>query len=186
MSYTAILKDATERMEKALTHMQDQLQGIRTSRATSALVDNIRVDYYGTPTPVSQLASVSIPEARQLVLKPFDASILEELGKAIQKSDLGITPESDGKVIRITMPPLSGDQRKKFAAKAKELCEEGRVALRNVRRDVNKHADAEQKKSELTEDENRKLHDDIQKLLKDSEGRVDALLDKKTKEVMEL
>jgi len=186
MSYTAILKDATERMEKALTHMQDQLQGIRTSRATSALVDNIRVDYYGTPTPVSQLASVSIPEARQLVLKPFDASILEELGKAIQKSDLGITPESDGKVIRITMPPLSGDQRKKFAAKAKELCEEGRVALRNVRRDVNKHADAEQKKSELTEDENRKLHDEIQKLLKSYEDKVGERQEAKTKEIMEV
>lgn len=186
MSYQDILKDAKERMEKAITHMQDQLQGIRTSRASSALVDNIRVDYYGTPTPVSQLASITIPEPRQLVIKPFDASVLQELGKAIQKSDLGITPESDGKVIRLTMPPLSGDQRKKYAAKAKELCEEGRVALRNVRRDVNKHADQEAKDGGLTEDDNRKLHDEIQKLLKTYEEKVQERQDAKTKEIMEV
>ena len=186
MSYQDILKDAKNRMEKALGHMQDQLQGIRTSRASSALVDNIRVDYYGTPTPVGQLASITVPEPRQLVLKPFDASVLGELGKAIQKSDLGITPENDGKVIRLNMPPLSGDQRKKFAAKAKELCEEGRIALRNVRRDVNKHADQEQKGGDLTEDDNRKLHDEIQKLLKSYEDKVAERQEAKTKEIMEV
>ena len=186
MSYDQIVKDTSDRMDKAVKHLQDHLRSIRTSQASPALVENIRVDYYGTPTPISQLASISIPEPRQLMLKPFDANALPEMSKAIQKSDLGITPENDGKVIRLNMPPLSGDQRKKFAAKAKELCEEGRIALRNVRRDVNKHADQEQKGGDLTEDDNRKLHDEIQKLLKSYEDKVAERQEAKTKEIMEV
>jgi len=186
MTYQAIHKDAKARMEKALAHLHEVLRGIRTSRASSALVDNIRVDYYGTPTPLNQLAAISIPEPRQLVIKPFDASVIQEISKAIQKSDLGIAPESDGKVIRLNMPPLSGDQRQKYAAKAKELCEEGRISMRNVRRDVNKHADAEKKSGDLTEDENHKLHEDIQKLLKEYEDKVTEAHDKKNAEIMEV
>ena len=186
MTYDELVEDTKERMNKALAHMADQLKGIRTSRASSALVDNIRVDYYGTPTPISQLATISIPEPRQLVIKPFDMGALQELTKAIMKSDLGITPESDGKVVRLTLPPLSGDQRKKYAAKAKELCEEGRVSLRNVRRDVNKHADQIQKSGEMTEDENRKLHDEVQKLLKLFEEKVGERQEAKTKEILEV
>jgi len=186
MSYKAIMEDGTDRMDKAVKHLQDMLRSVRTGQASPALVENIRVDYYGTPTPISQLGQISIPEPRQIMIKPFDASVLKEMGKAIQKSDLGISPQDDGKVLRLTLPQLSGDQRKKYAAKVKEMCEEARVAMRNTRRDLNKLGDQKKKDGELTEDENRKLHDDIQKLLKDSEGRVDALLDKKTKEVMEL
>ncbi len=183
MSYDAILKDGTGRFEKSIGHLKEQLRGIRTGRATTALVDNIRVDYYGTLTPISQLASVSIPEPRQILIKPFDASILKEMGKAIMKSDLGSAPQDDGKLLRLTLPPLSGEQRKKFASKVKEFCEETRIALRNTRRDLNKHSDAEQKSGDLTEDDNRKLHDEIQKVLKEHEGKVDEILKAKVAEI---
>ncbi len=186
MSYEAVTKEANERLEKALSHLHDQLRGIRTGRATSTLVDNIRVDYYGTPTPLSQLAGISIPEPRQLVIKPFDGAILQEMSKAIMKSDLGIQPQSDGKLLRLTLPPLSGEQRKKYAGKVKELCEEARVAMRNGRRDLNKQADALKKDGELTEDENRQLHDEIQEALKKYEGKVDEALKHKVDEVMEV
>jgi ribosome recycling factor len=186
MTYKEITSEAKVRMEKAIKHLQDLLRSVRTSQASPALVENIRVDYYGTPTPLSQLSSISIPEARQLMIKPFDASLLPEIGKAIQKSDLGINPQNDGKVLFLTLPQLSGEQRKKYAAKVKEMCEEGRIAMRNSRRDLNKLGDQAKKDGELTEDENKKLHDEIQKLLKESEGRVDSILEKKTKEVMEL
>jgi ribosome recycling factor len=132
------------------------------------------------------MASISIPEPRQIVIKPFDASVLNDIGKAIQKSDLGIQPQNDGKLLRLTMPPLSGDQRKKYAAKVKEMCEETRIALRNVRRDENKSADAALKAGTVTEDQSKKLHDDIQKMLKEYEDKVTQLLDKKTAEIMEV
>ncbi len=186
MTYEAVEKDTKQRMEKALTHLRDMLKGIRTSRASSALVDNIRVDYYGTPTPLSQVASISIPEPRTIVIKPFDVSALQDIAKALQKSDLGIPPDSDGKVVRLTLPPLSGDQRKKYAAKVKELCEEGRISLRNVRRDSNKTADGMKKSSELTEDDNKALHEDIQKLLKVYEDKVAKVQDAKTTEILEV
>lgn len=186
MNYKEITTEAKSRMDKAVKHLQDLLRSVRTSQASPALVENIRVDYYGTPTPISQLGSISIPEPRQLMIKPFDGSLLPEISKAIQKSDLGINPQNDGKVLFLTLPQLSGEQRKKYAAKVKEMCEEGRVAMRNSRRDLNKMADQAKKDGDLTEDENKKLHDDIQKLLKDTEGRVDTILAKKTKEVTEL
>ena len=185
MADHAVIKDTKERMDKALTHTRDMLKNIRTSRASAALVEHIRVDYYGTPSPLPQVAQISVPEPRQLVIKPFDASIIKDIEKAIQKSDLGISPESDGKVIRLTMPPLSGEQRKKYAAKAKEIAEEGRIAMRNIRRDVNKEIDALLKDGGCTEDESKKLHDDVQKTLKDFEGQVGDAQDKKTKEILE-
>lgn len=186
MSVDGILKETRDRMDKAVKHLQDMLRSVRTGQASPALVDNIRVDYYGTPTPISQLGSISIPEPRQILIKPFDASLLTEISKAIMKSDLGINPQSDGKVLRLQLPQLSGDQRKKYAAKVKEMCEEARIALRNVRRDMNKTADAEHKSGALTEDVNKKLHDDIQKLLKDHESTVDGVQEKKTHEIMEV
>ena len=185
MSYDNVLKEAGARMEKALGHTQDMLKNIRTSRASSGLVEHIRVDYYGTPTPLSQLAQISVPEARTLVIKPFDASVVKEIEKALMKSDLGISPESDGKVVRLTMPPLSGEQRKKYAAKAKDLGEEGRVSLRNIRRDANKEADAHKKSGDVTEDAHKDLQDEIQKLLKTYEGKVAEVQEKKTKEILE-
>ena len=186
MTYQATIKDTRDRMDKALHHLQDLLRTIRTSRASAALVEGIRVDYYGAMTPISQMASISVPEPQQIMIKPFDPSVLSEVNKAIQKSDLGIMPQSDGKVLRLTMPPLSGEQRKKYAGKVKELCEETRIAMRNVRRDMNKHADALSKDGALTEDEGRRLHDEIQKLLKEYEDKVTQVHDKKTAEVMEV
>jgi len=186
MTYQATMHDSRERLEKALQHLQDLLRTIRTSRASPALVEGIRVEYYGVPTPLSQMASISIPEPRQILIKPFDPSVISDVGKAILKSDLGVTPQNDGKVLRLTMPPLSGEQRKKYATKVKELCEETRISMRNVRRDMNKHADLLLKDGGITEDEGRKLHDEIQKLLKEYEDKVGQVQDKKTAEIMEV
>ena len=185
MTYDSLLKDATARMEKALGHTRDMLRNIRTSRASSGLVEHVRVDYYGTPTPLSQIAQITVPEPRTLVIKPFDANAIKDIEKALMKSDIGISPDSDGKVVRLTMPPLSGDQRKKYAAKAKDLGEEGRVSLRNIRRDANKEADVLKKDGDVTEDDHRKLQDDIQKLLKDYEAKVADVQEAKSKEILE-
>ena len=173
-------------LEKALHHVQEVLRGVRTGRATSALVDNIKVDYYGTMTPLSQMAAISTPEPRQILIKPFDMSSLQEVTKAIQKSDLGITPQSDGKVLRLNLPALSGEQRTKYAHKVKEIVEEARVAMRNGRRDMNKHSDAELKAGKLTEDEHRKLHDKVQEMLKEYEKKLDGILEKKVAEIQQV
>lgn len=186
MSKHPILADTEERFAKSIQHLKQQLVGIRTGRASAALVENIRVDYYGTMTPISQLGAISVPEPRQILIKPFDAGILKEMARAVAKADLGGTPQDDGKMLRLELPALSGDQRKKFAAKVKELCEEARVSLRNGRRDGNKQADAAKKDSALTEDEHHKVQADIQVLLKDFEGQVDKVLNSKTKEVMDV
>ncbi len=186
MSEAELRKEAVDRFKKALEHLQDMLRSIRTGRASSALVENIRVDYYGTPTPISQMASISIPEPRQIVIKPFDPSILKELSKSIMQSDLGSSPQDDGKVLRISLPALSGEQRNKYGAKVKELCEEARVAMRNGRRESNKQADAMAKAGEVTEDQNHKLHQEIQDLLKEYEGKIDAVMKKKVDEIMEV
>lgn len=184
MSYQSIIQEARERMDKAVEHLSEMVRTVRTGQATPALVENIRVEYYGTPTPISQLGSISIPEPRQILIKPFDPSALGSMSKAILKSDLGINPQNDGKVLRLQLPQLSGEQRQKYAAKVKEMCEEGRIALRNIRRDLNKQADQEKKNGELTEDDNTRLHEEIQKLLKEYEGKIDTLLEKKTAEIL--
>ena len=186
MSSKAVLDDAKERFEKAIQHLADQMRAVRTGRATSALVENVRVDYYGTPTPIAQMASISIPEPRTIMIKPFDGSILKELQKALMKADLGCTPQEDGKVVRLSLPPLSGEQRNKYAAKVKEMGEETRIALRNVRRELNKLSDQMERDGEVTLDENHKLHTEIQDLLKAYEKKVDELVGKKTAEIQEV
>ncbi len=186
MSSKAVLDDATARFEKAIAHLQEQMRAIRTGRASTALVENVRVDYYGTPTPINQMASISIPEPRQIIIKPFDPSILKEMQKALMKTDLGCAPQEDGKILRLSLPPLSGEQRDKYGAKVKEMCEESRIALRNTRRDLNKHSDAMQKDGELTLDENHKLHEEVQDLLKKYEKKIDELLEKKVAEIQDV
>ncbi|MHC4814987.1 MAG: ribosome recycling factor [Planctomycetota bacterium] len=141
-------------MEKAIHHLTDQLRTIRTGRASPALVDTIKADYYGTPTPLNQLAHISVPEPRQLVVKPFDQNALKEIEKAILTSDLGLTPSSDGKLLRLVLPPLSEEQRRKISGKVKEITEASRVVLRNARRDANKASDAAKKAGSLSEDLN--------------------------------
>jgi ribosome recycling factor len=186
MSIKAVMDEAKARYEKSIQHLVEQMRAIRTGRATPALVENVRVDYYGTPTPISQMASISIPEPRQIMIKPFDVSALKELQKALLKADLGCTPKEDGKVLRLSLPPLSGEQRNKYASKVKEMGEEARVSLRNSRRDLNKLSDQMEKSGEVTLDENHKLHTDVQELLKVYEKKVDDLLDKKTAEIQEV
>ena len=183
MSTKTVLDDGRGRFEKALTHLKDQLKKIRTGRASTALVDDIRVDYYGTMTPINQMAQVSIPEPRQILIKPFDVSAIKELTKALSQTDLGAAPQSDGKVVRITLPPLSGEQRTKYAAKVKEMCEEARVSMRNTRRELNKHVDGLYADGGVTEDEKKKLQTQVQDLLKEYEKKVDETQKAKVTEI---
>ena len=180
-----ILSDFKEHVDKALKHLVEHLQGIRTGHASPALIDSIKVEAYGSVAPLNQLAHISVPEPRQLMVKPFDPSILKDVEKAFLKSDLGLMPNSDGKVLRLTLPHLSEEQRGKLAAKVREIAESSRVAIRNARRDANKHADQAKKDSELTEDQNHDLHDQVQDDLKAAEGRINLILEKKTKEIMD-
>ncbi|MEQ8768804.1 MAG: ribosome recycling factor [Planctomycetota bacterium] len=179
-----ILSETKSKMDAAVEYLQEAFRAVRSGRATTGLVENIRVDYYGNPTPISQMANISVPEPRQIVVKPFDQSIVKEVEKAILKSDLGLTPQSDGKIIRLTVPMLSEEQRKKQVGKVKEEAENTRVALRNIRRDINKQAESLQKDSVLTEDDLHKVRDEIQDCLKSHEKTVDDIVSKKTNEIM--
>lgn len=185
--YQPLLNDLKQKTDKTVKHLKDQLGSIRTGRASPTLVDTIRVDYYGTSTPLAQIAHVSVPEPRQLMIKPFDGTpqVVKDIEKAIQKSDLGLNPQSDGKVLRLIMPPLSGEQRQKLAHKVKDLVEQNRVALRNERRDANKLADQMKKDGKMTEDQCKKAHEAIDKELKLVEQRMDEALKLKTKEILE-
>ncbi|MFM7136214.1 MAG: ribosome recycling factor [Planctomycetota bacterium] len=180
-----ILLDAEERMEKAVEVLRHALNGIRTGRANPGIVDTLRVEVYGSPTPIKTLANVGAPEPNQVVVRPFDPGTLKDIEKAIQASGLGFNPQSDGRVIRIIIPPLSADVRRKMSARIKELAEEARVAIRNVRRDANKAADGEQAGGKMTEDDSKQCKDDVQELTKQHEGLVGDLARTKEAEVME-
>jgi len=180
-----ILLDAEERMEKACDVFRHALTGIRTGRANPGLVDSLKVEVYGSPTPIKALASVGAPEPNQIVVRPFDPGTIKDIEKAIQVADLGLNPQSDGRLIRITIPALSTDVRKKMTARIKELAEEARVAIRNVRRDANKAADTEQADGGLTEDACEACQESVQELTKTSEAKVGDLAKAKEAEVME-
>lgn len=186
MDYEEILLDCEERMEKAVEVCAKEMRGIRGGRATPALVEGIRVEYYGSLTPLKQIASISTPDPRLIVIKPFDASVLKEIEKAIQKADVGLTPNNDGKLVRISIPPLSEERRRQLAGMAKEKAEEAKVAIRNVRRDSNKNADVALKDKILTEDDHHKVKEEIQALTKTYEGKADEALAKKEKEILEV
>ena len=185
MTSDEILMDAEERMEKAVSVFREELRGLRTGRATPALVDSMRVEYYGSPTPLKQLAQISTPDPQQIVIRPFDQSVLKEIEKAIRSSDLGMSPNNDGKMIRLTVPPMSGEQRTKLVSRIKKSSEEAKVACRNIRRDGNKHFDVAEKSKVMTEDERDGGKDEVQKLLKQYEDKVAEMADKKSKEIME-
>lgn len=185
MTSEEILFDTEERMEKATNVFRDELRGLRTGRATPALVDSIRVEYYGSPTPLKQLAQISTPDPQQIVIRPFDQSCLKDIEKAIRSSDLGMAPNNDGKLIRLTVPPMSGEQRQKMVTRIKKLAEEAKVAIRNVRRDGNKHFETAEKNKEMTEDERDQGKEEVQNLTKKFEDKVAELSEKKSKEVME-
>ncbi len=185
MNAAQILKDAEGRMEKALDVLRNGLKGLRTGRASPAMLDGIRVDYYGSPTPVNQIANVSCPDPSSILIKPFAADDLKEIEKAIRASNLGLAPNNDGKVIRLSVPAMSGDQRKKMVQHIKKLAEEQKVSCRNVRRDANKALDEAEKAGDVTEDERDKQKEKVQALLKSYEGKIDDVAGKKEKEVTE-
>lgn len=185
MDQDEILLNAEERMEKAIEHMSSSMGGIRTGRANPGLVDSVKIDYYGSPTPLKQVANVSVPEPQQIMIRPFDISTLGEIAKSIQNSDLGMAPNNDGRVIRLNVPPLSTERRQQMASRVKELAEEARVSIRNIRRDANKQADQAEKAKTMTEDDRDQTKDNVQELTKKYEGSVNKMAEGKEKEVME-
>ena len=185
MAMDEILLDVEEKMQAATDHLRKELRSIRTGRASAGLIEHIKVDYYGSPTDLRQLATISTPDAALILIKPFDPSSIKDIEKAIQASDVGITPNSDGKVIRLAVPSLSTERRRQIAGQLKKMAEAARVSVRNVRRDGNKEIDKQQKASQLTEDESYKHKEDIQKLTARHEEKITEVLDAKTNEIQE-
>lgn len=185
MDQDEILLDAEERMEKAVQVLQNALLGLRTGRATPGLVDSLRIDYYGSPTPLKQLANISVPEPQQILIRPFDTSSISAISKAIQNSNLGLSPNSDGRVIRLNIPALSTERRKQLVGRLKDLSEEARVSIRNIRRDSNKQADNSCKDKLISEDVRDDTKDEVQKMTKKLEGRVNDISGQKQNEIME-
>jgi len=180
-----ILFDAEERMEKALEILKNSLAGIRTGRANPGLVDSVRADVYGSPTPIKQIASVGAPEPTQIVIRPYDTNTIKDIEKAIIASELGFNPQNDGRVIRINIPPLSTEVRKKMVARIKELGEESKVAIRNIRRDANKSVDQAEKDKQVSEDQRDDVKQNVQDLTKKFEDQVTDLTKQREKEVMD-
>ncbi len=185
MSLDEVLLDAEARMEKAIDVLKKNLSGIRTGRANPGLVDTLRVDVYGSPTPIKQIASVGAPEPTQIVIRPYDPSSIKEIEKAIVGSDLGFNPQNDGRVVRINIPPLSTDVRKKMVSRIKELCEEAKISVRNIRRDSNKAADQAEKDKKCSEDERDDVKKEVQDLTKKFEDQATDLAKAREKEVMD-
>ena len=185
MSADEILMDAEERMEKAVDVLKHQLAGIRTGRVVTGLIDSLRVEVYGSPTPMKQIASVSAPEPQQILIRPYDPGTIKDIEKAVLTSELGLNPMSDGRVIRLNIPPLSTEVRRKLVARVKDLTEESKVAIRNIRRDGNKQADTEQKDKLLTEDERDQVKESIQDLTKTYENKTTELAKSKELEIMD-
>jgi len=185
MNAEEILFDVEERMEKAVEVLKNNLAGIRTGRANPGLVDSLRVEVYGSQTPLKQLASVGAPEPTQIVIRPFDPSTIKDIEKAIMAADLGFNPQSDGRLIRINIPPLSTDVRRKMVSRIKELGEEAKISIRNIRRDGNKECDSSEKAKELSEDDRDSTKKEIQELTKKYEGTVTSSTAAREKEVMD-
>jgi ribosome recycling factor len=185
MTADEILLDVEERMEKAIRKFKGDLAGIRTGRANPGLVDSLRVEVYGSTVPIKQIASVGAPEPNQIVIRPYDPGTLKDIEKAIQVSDLGFNPQSDGRLIRLNVPPLSTEVRRKMVGRVKELAEESKVAVRNIRRDGNKAADTAEKEKDLSEDDRDQVKEEIQELTKTYESQATDLAKAREKEVME-
>ncbi len=182
----AVKNDAKDRMEKAIHTLQKELVTIRAGRANPSMLDKIQVEYYGALTPLNQLANISTPDPKTLIIQPWDKSALGEVEKAILKSDLGITPTNDGNIIRITIPALTEERRKELVKLVRKSGEETKVAIRNVRRDANDQMKKLEKAGDISEDDARRVQDDIQKLTDTSIDSVDQLINAKEKEMMEI
>ena len=181
-----VLKKNDERMQRRIDHLIDEYKSIRAGRANPAVLDKVTVDYYGVPTPVNQLSSISVTEARTLTIQPYDASSLRSIEKAIQMSEVGINPQNDGKVLRLVFPPLTEDKRKEIAKDIAHIAEDSKVQIRNVRRDTIEKLKAMKKSGELTEDDLKDGEKKVQKSTDNFIKEVDAVADKKKKEIMEI
>lgn len=185
MTEDEILLTVEEKMEKAISVLKENLAGIRTGRANPGLVESIKVEAYGTFVPLKQLAAVGAPEPQQLVIRPYDPGTLKDIEKAIRAADLGFNPQNDGRVIRVNVPPLSMEVRKKMVARIRELCEEAKIAIRNIRREGNKLADQAEKEKLLSEDDCERLKERIQELTKEYEEKANELAKNREKDVLE-
>lgn len=181
-----IYKDTRDRMSKSVMTLEKEMQRVRTGRATTTMLDGVKVDYYGTLTPLNQMASVAIPESRMITIQPWDVSAIKEVEKGILKANLGLTPSSDGKIIRINIPPLTEDRRKEIAKAVNNTCEEFKVAVRNIRRDSNDTLKALQKDADISEDDNFKAQKEVQDITDDFIRKIDAVFADKEKEILEL
>ncbi|MED1872392.1 ribosome recycling factor [Brevibacillus borstelensis] len=181
-----VLKDMEERMSKAISTLKKDLASLRAGRANPAILDKIAVDYYGTPTPISQLANISVPEPRMLTIQPWDKSSLKEIDRAIQQSDLGLTPSNDGTIIRIVIPPLTEERRKELVKVANKSGEEAKVAIRNIRRDANDDIKKLEKGGTISEDESRRHQETIQKATDKYIAEVDKIVKEKEKDILEV
>ena len=181
-----ILLDCEEHMEKAIEHLQHELKTIRTGRATPALVEHIQVMYYEQLTPLKSIAAISVPEATQLLIKPFSPGDLRAIEKAVNDSKIGLTPHSDGKQLRLVLPPLSQERRVQLAGQCKGFAEHSKISIRNARRDANKLLDTEQKGGLMTEDQAKDAKEQVQELTKQYEAKVDELVEKKKQDIMQV
>ena len=179
------MADIEERMNKTIDSLKDSFNTIRTGRANAAIFDKVRVDYYGTKSPLNQVATIAIPEARSVIITPFDKSLISEIEKAIQMADLGLNPSNDGKVIRIAIPALTADRRKELVKQAKTVAENSRTAIRNIRRDGNDELKKQQKDGELTEDGLKTETDKLQKLTDKYIDEINKIYDAKEKDIMQ-
>ena len=181
-----VIKQAEEKMKQTVETVRNEFAGVRTGRATPALLDRLRVEYYGSEVPVNQVANIAIPESRLIVISPWDKTVIPAIEKAILTSDLNLTPNSDGQVVRITIPALTEERRQELSKVAQRMAEDGRVAIRNIRRDANSSIDDMEKKDHLSEDEMHRGKDEVQDLTDKYIEQVDEALKAKTEEIMEI
>jgi len=180
-----IHEDTTDRMGKTITALENELKRIRTGRASLSLLDAIRVDYYGTVTPLNQMATLAVPESRLITIQPWDASVLKDIEKAVLKSDLGLTPSNDGKIIRLAIPPLTEERRKELVKVVHKMCEDHKVAARNIRRDSNDLLKSLKKDGDISEDDAFKAQDETQKITDQFINKIDEVYKEKEKEILE-
>ena len=181
-----LINNATQRMDKSVEATLTEFNSIRTGRASAALLDRIQVDYYGQATPLKQLATINVPEPRMMTVQPFDPSSLKAIERAIQESELGLTPSNDGKVIRLPIPQLTEERRKELVKVARQIAEDGKIAIRNVRRDADKHLKDLKTKGDVGEDEERRAEERVQKVTDEHTGKIDDLLKRKEAEITEV
>lgn len=180
-----LYEETQNEMEKAVNSLKKELDRVRTGRASLTLMDGIRVDYYGTPTPLNQMATLGVPESRLITIQPWDASVIKDIEKAILASDLGLTPSSDGKMIRIAIPPLTEDRRKELVKRVNKICEDHKIGVRNVRRDSNEMIKSFKKDGDIAEDDAYKANDAVQKITDDYINKIDMIYTEKEKEILE-